>query len=111
MQLINENDNKFKVLLDNINTVVIKSWQRNIVKRQRVFLYRLNELLSNQLGLCKNEITFSDICIFPFVRQFAFVDYEWFLNCQLDNLNDWLQNFLNSELFKKVMQKHAIYEH
>jgi len=45
------------------------------------------------------------------VRQFAFVDYEWFLNCQLDNLNDWLQKFLNSELFKKVMQKHAIYEH
>ena len=37
MQLIEENDNKLKYGWTNINTVVIKSWQLNIVKRQRVF--------------------------------------------------------------------------
>ena len=111
MQLIDENDNKFKVLLDKYKYCRDKKLAVKYRQEAKSFLYRLNELLSNQLGLCKNEITFSDICIFPFVRQFAFVDYEWFLNCKLDNLNDWLQKFLNSELFKKVMQKHAIYEH
>ena len=99
MQLIEENDNKFKVLLDKYKYCRDKKLAVKYRQEAKSFLYRLNELLSNQLGLCKNEITFSDICIFPFVRQFAFVDYEWFLNCQLDNLNDWLQNFLNSELF------------
>ena len=111
MQLIDENDNKFKVLLDGYKYCHDKKLAVKYRQEAESFLFRLNELLSNQLGLCKNEITFSDICIFPFVRQFAFVDYEWFLSCQLNNLNGWLQKFLNSESFKKVMQKHAIYEH
>jgi len=48
----------------------------------------------------------TDVAIFPFVRQFARVDWEWFSNSQYRNLISWLLNLEESELFLEVMNKH-----
>jgi glutathione S-transferase len=43
---------------------------------------------------------------YSFVRQFAFVDMDWFSNSQYVEVNRWLQAFLGSSLFSAVMDKY-----
>jgi len=45
------------------------------------------------------------VAIFPFVRQFAFVDKPWFDQAPYPGLQAWLQSFLDSKLFTNVMKK------
>jgi len=49
----------------------------------------------------------TDIATFPFIRQFAAVEPIWWRdNANLLKLRDWLQNCVESDLFKTVMKKH-----
>ena len=50
--------------------------------------------------------TLADIAVFPFVRQFANHDREWFDAQPLPALQKWLTGHLQSELFQKVMAKY-----
>ncbi len=56
--------------------------------------------------LVRDKITLADIAIFPFVRQFAHVDRDWFYTLPLPHLQKWLQENLTSDLFEKTMKKH-----
>lgn len=47
----------------------------------------------------------SDVAIFPFVRQFAAVDAQWFSAADFPALRGWLQGWVESELFLGVMAK------
>ncbi|MEH6489497.1 glutathione S-transferase [Hyphomonas oceanitis] len=49
----------------------------------------------------------ADMALFPFVRQFAATDREWFAAQSLPALQDWLAGHLASPLFKSIMTKHA----
>ena len=55
--------------------------------------------------LLANHITFADVAIFPFIRQFYKVDESWFAESDYTFLTIWLNYFLNSELFLGVMTK------
>ena len=69
------------------------------------FLHILNERLSDQPYLAGERLCLADIAIFPFVRQFANTDRAWFDSLDLPPLQTWLENRLNSELFKGIMKK------
>ena len=58
------------------------------------------------IGLVSNQLTLADVAIFPFIRQFAHVDWEWFSNSQYKNLISWLLKFEEDELFLAVMNKY-----
>jgi len=58
------------------------------------------------IGLVTNRQTLADVAIFPFIRQFAHVDWEWFSNSQYKNLISWLVKFEESKLFLAVMNKY-----
>jgi glutathione S-transferase len=58
------------------------------------------------IGLVTGNISLADVAIFPFIRQFAHVDWEWFSNSRYKNLISWLLRFEKSELFLSVMKKH-----
>ena len=45
------------------------------------------------------------MAILPFIRQFALVDKDWFDSAPYPLLKVWIEKFLNSELFKSIMQK------
>ena len=52
----------------------------------------------------------TDMASFPFVRQFAAVEPEWWdLNDHLAKTRNWLALCLESELFKTIMQKHPVW--
>ena len=59
--------------------------------------------------LLNSKISSLDIAIFPFIRQFAFVDKVAFDDLELPKLQRWLEYFLNSALFLSVMEKHPLY--
>lgn len=71
-----------------------------------VFLDTLERLLSQHTYLLSNDVSLADLAIFPFVRQFAHVDKNWFENSQYPLLINWLNNWLESPLFISVMNKY-----
>ena len=48
---------------------------------------------------------FADIAIFPFIRQFAMVDEDWFEQSGYDALRDWLRRLIAMPLLADIMQK------
>lgn len=50
---------------------------------------------------------FTDIALFPFIRQFAAIDPPWFAAQPLPRLQGWLSQLLDSPLFACVMPKFA----
>ncbi len=110
--LIAENDSTFKAALDRY-----KYADRHPEKTQtehradgEVFLQKLEGLLTEHDGLGGDLPTLADIAIFPFVRQFRGVDIGWFeASSTYTQLNRWLMQLIESELFVSVMQKHPTY--
>lgn len=49
--------------------------------------------------------TVADFAILPFVRQFAFVDKDWFDEQPWENLQRWLDRFVTSQRFLDIMIK------
>lgn len=70
------------------------------------FLYELDDMLAGQACLMGQKRSVPDIGVAPFVRQFAHVDRDWFYAQPWENLKPWLQAFLESDVFKRVMKKY-----
>lgn len=111
-RLIAENDGSFKENLDRY-----KYWERYPADSQQdyraaaeVFLHKLEILLEDNRYLLGNKIGITDIAIFPFIRQFAFVDKDWFDQAPYPRIQDWLQSFLDSALFADIMGKQPAWQ-
>ena len=66
-------------------------------------------ILSKSSYLCGDKVTLADMALFPFIRQGAHVDLDWF-NAQFPTLSTWLTIFKESELFKTIMKKYPVWE-
>lgn len=71
------------------------------------FLQQLEEMLSGSRFLLGGKVSAADIAVFPFIRQFAFVDKNWFDQTPYVNLQQWLQGFLQDSLFGSIMMKYS----
>lgn len=105
--LIAENDGSFKAALD-----LYKYPNRfpnedcsNARDNAQAFLKKLNGILENHKQLSGDDISIADICIFPFIRQCANVDREWFNALPYQNLQNWLQSHIESDLFQTIFKK------
>ncbi|AKM11679.1 glutathione S-transferase [Croceicoccus naphthovorans] len=67
------------------------------------FLRVLDARLVADGQLCGDRPGLADAAIFPFVRQFAAVDRDWFDGLPLRYLQRWLAGHLESDLFATVM--------
>tara|TARA_B100000524_G_C23635873_1_gene364927 strand:+ start:928 stop:1503 length:576 start_codon:yes stop_codon:yes gene_type:complete len=109
MQLIHRNDNSFKALLDKYKYCTEPDEAANHREKAEWFLILLNDLLEKRSCLLGDELTLADIAIFPFIRQFALVDYDWFLNSRYKALVRWLQYLLTLDCFNRVMLKQVVF--
>ena len=50
-----------------------------------------------------------DIALLPFIRQFARIERQWYLQSPYPNLKAWLNNYLQSPMFTKVMAKYPLW--
>ncbi|EJM92014.1 glutathione S-transferase [Pseudomonas sp. GM74] len=105
--LIEQNDQVFKVHLNRYKYAERYPEQPMEVYRGEgeVFLQRLEALLEGRDYLLADHPSLADVALMPFVRQFAHVDREWFAQTRYRRLQDWLQRFLESELFTSIMKK------
>ena len=99
---VDRNDNEFKFHLDrykypnryeNIDSLE----QRSMAK---AYLDDLDQFLSNEISHSLSD------ALFPFVRQFANHDREWFDAQNWEHLHDWLANNLLSKEFALCMKKY-----
>ena len=67
---------------------------------------KLAPRFANQENLFGDDASFADIATFPFVRQFAHVDRDWFYATAPDPVCDWLKRHLASDRFASIMQKY-----
>ena len=59
--------------------------------------------------LTGNAEALIDMALFPFVRQFAMVDPEWFEAQPYPSLKAWLDFFNSSAFFQKAMQNYPLW--
>lgn len=73
------------------------------------FIDKLETRLIETSCLFGRRPALADIAVFPFVRQFAAVERDWFNSLDLPNVHRWLEARLQSELFKSVMNKYPLW--
>lgn len=106
--LIEINDHQFKTHLDKYkyssrHTELTKEEHR---ANANFFLWHLEQLLEQNKFLSSDVQTITDLSIFPFIRQFAFVDKKYFDDLPYPNLKVWLEWNLVSPIFTNAMQKY-----
>ncbi len=106
--LIQINDTDFKQHLDHYKYAQrfpeypMQTYRNQLSK----FLQLLEQRLNKHPHLSSSHFSISDAAIFPFIRQCAFVDKQWFKQAPYKKLNAWLETLLASKLFTAVMEKH-----
>ena len=105
--LISENDGAFKQALDKYKYASRFPEQSAASYRRQaeVFLCKLEQALQERPFLSGAHLSLTDVAIFPFIRQFAAVDADWFAQATYPKLQAWLQARLESSLFLGVMSK------
>ena len=109
---IEKNDGRFKVLLDQY-----KYPNRHPELDQEVVLKEALELmllpmesaLQSSQYLLGSKMTWVDVAIFPFIRQFSMIDQNKFEQLPIPAIKIWLTQHLKSDLFNAVMQKHPVW--
>jgi glutathione S-transferase len=109
--LIGVNDGEFKKALDHYKYPERYPEQSQLFYRQQgeLFLQRLEALLVEHRFLLGDSASIADVAIFPFIRQFAAVDAQWFGQSAYPELREWLAGWVEGELFAGVMQKFPTY--
>ena len=107
--LIAEADTSFKTALDHYKYASRHPEIDAMAERDTglAFLSRLDAQLQGQDHLFGAAPRLADFAILPFVRQFAYVDIDWFTAQPIPNVIAWLDRFLASPAFAAIMSKYA----
>lgn len=119
-QWIDQCDNDFKVHLDHYKYADRHPEFSQQTYRQSgcEFLSLLEQQLSvnaenfalESYALIENQLSMADIALFPFVRQFAHVDKDWFQKAEYPFLQKWLEQNIESKWFKAVMKNRPVWQ-
>lgn len=109
--LTDQNDNKFKQALDRYKYPE-RYPNEDCAEARKVCAEVLNDLnnrLKKHQQLLNNNIAMADIALFPFIRQCASVDTDWFNNLPMPHLQKWLQEHIESTTFRTIMTKFRVW--
>jgi len=106
--LITLNDGDFKYYLDRYKYADRHPEHTELFYRQQaeLFIQKLEQRLQQQSYLAGEKFSLTDAAISPFIRQFAAVDRAWFDNSEYHALKNWLDQQIESPLFKIIMLKY-----
>ena len=111
-RLIELFDSKFKYNLDRYKyatryeNIDINKHKMECLK----ILINLEDLISKDEWFLGKRINKLDISILPFIRQFRIADTDWFdKQNQITGIQQILDNFLNSKLYKDIMFKYDVW--
>ena len=107
-QMIHHNDNEFKYYLDRYKYADRYPQESQHYYRQQAerTLLILEKKLAQNTYLLTSTLSLADLAIFPFIRQFAFVDKTWFDASPYPHLKRWLEVLISMPLFELIMTKY-----
>lgn len=104
-------DSEFKGCLENYKCAKRYS-ETNIIECREaceVYITQLEQRLCQHQYLMADRESLADIALLPFIRQFARVERQWYLQAPYPHVRQWLNNYLQSKMFSKVMTKHELW--
>lgn len=107
-----KNDGPFKILLDQYkypNRFPGLDQNTALAEALQIMLLPVEKCLQNSQYLLGEKMSWVDIAIFPFIRQFSMVDLIRFEELPIPSVKRWLTQHLQSELFNSVMHKHPVW--
>ncbi len=111
LPLIHTHDGDFKPLLDRYKYADRHPTLTAAEHRELTlpFIAAIDHRLSTHKFLLKDTISLADVALFPFIRQYAFVDKAWFDQLPYPWLQQWLSHWLESSLFNLIMPKYRLF--
>ena len=109
---IEKNDGPFKALLDqykypnrhpDLNPEAVLSAAIDLM------LKPMEAALQSSPYLVGDRMTWVDVAIFPFMRQFSMVNPQQFEELPFASVKQWLNQHVESELFHSVMRKYPVW--
>ena len=106
--LVIENDTAFKDRLDRYKYPdrYPEHTQTHYRIQAEIFLQELESRLHTTPFLLGDTLSIADAAIFPFIRQFAGVNEDWFGKSSYVSMQRWLNYILSSDRFSAVMKKY-----
>jgi len=111
-ELIKINDGEFKYHLDRYKYSKRYDNEDPEFHRKKClkFIESVNNELNNSKYIFDDNISYADIVVLPFIRQFRIADIEWFDSLPYNNLKKWLSGFLDSTLLSSIMKKYDLWK-
>jgi glutathione S-transferase len=102
------NDNVFKYWLDRYKYADRYPEQEVLYYRQQaeLTLANLEQRLAQHRYLIDDEISWADMALMPFIRQFAHTDKAWFVQSPYPRLIQWLERLMTQPPFTNIMKKY-----
>ena len=111
LNLIEQFDHEFKSCLEQYKCA--KRYKEDNISECRqaceVYIAALEQRLTQQQFLFSAKESLADIALLPFIRQFARIERQWYLQSPYPKLKQWLNNYLQSPMFTKVMAKYPLW--
>ena len=104
-------DDEFKTCL-NTYKAARRYREDNVIECRQaceVFIQELENRLSRGSFLMSAQESLADIALIPFIRQFAKVERQWYLQAPYPRLRDWLNRHLQMPLYTKAMAKYPLW--
>ncbi|MEW6992040.1 glutathione S-transferase [Colwelliaceae bacterium 6441] len=112
MSLIQVFDTQFKASLEKYKCAK-RYHESNVIECRQdceAYIKQLEQRLTEQKFLVSNKESLADIALLPFIRQFARIERQWYLQSPYPKLRHWLNHYLQSAMFTKVMAKYPLWE-
>lgn len=111
LKLIAQFDDKFKTCL-NAYKAASRYREDNVIECRQaceVFIQQLENRLSDHVFLMSAQESLADIALLPFIRQFAKVERQWYLQSPYPRVREWLNCYLQSGMYTRVMAKFEVW--
>ncbi|MFT6917893.1 MAG: glutathione S-transferase [Cognaticolwellia sp.] len=111
LALITEFDVEFKRRLEAYKCA--KRYHETNLNECRTACEHYIQLLESRLTqhdyLFSTQESLADIALLPFIRQFARIERQWYLQSSYPKLKNWLNRYLQSPMFTRVMAKYPLW--
>jgi glutathione S-transferase len=109
--LISQFDHEFKTCFDKYQCA--KRYHEDSLESDRKacekYIADLEQRLQNNEFLISDKTSLADIALLPFIRKFSKVERQWYLQSPYPKLRAWLNNYLQSRMFSKVMTQYPLW--
>lgn len=111
LSIIKEYDNEFKSRLEKYKCAKrYHETDKDYCRQQcELFIAELEQRLTSNDYFMGERASLVDYAILPFIRQFARVERQWYLQSPYPNVRQWLNKHLQSPLFSKTMIKYPLW--